>query len=298
MTSTVSNEAVQHFRSVEVPTQYIQVGDVRYAYRELRPPVLTTDTTPLVFLHRFRGTLDDWDPAFVDAVAQERHVILFSDAAVGSSTGSPATTVDEKASNAAAFVHGLGFDTIDVLGFSMGGFVAQALAMNEPALVRKLVLIGTGPGGNAETDPPTDLVFQIALKTEYEFDDVRYLFFAEGREIETQNYIERQALRTDREPLVGPESIQAMVGLILAFMGGETGHYSRLPEITAPTLIINGDDDHFFPVKNEFLLFRELRDAQLAIYPQAGHAPHQQHPSTVAAQVVRFLDPQGPEAAL
>jgi pimeloyl-ACP methyl ester carboxylesterase len=298
VTSTVSNEAVQLFRSVEVPTQYIEVGEVRYAYRELRPFGLSTDTTPLVFLHRFRGTLDDWDPAFVDAVAQHRHVILFSDAAVGSSTGSPATTVDEKAANAASFVRALGFDSVDALGFSMGGFVAQALAMNEPALVRKLVLIGTGPGGNPETDPPTDLVFQIALKPDYEFADVRYLFFAEGRELETQAYIERQALRTDREPLVGPESIQAMVGLILAFMGGETGHYSKLREIDAPTLIVNGDDDHFFPVKNEFLLFRELRDAQLAIYPQAGHAPHQQHPATVAAQVVRFLDPQGPEASL
>jgi pimeloyl-ACP methyl ester carboxylesterase len=296
VSSSVSDRAVKPYRSVEVETQYVEVGDVRYAYRELSPEQLA-DTTPLVFLHRFRGTLDDWDPAFVDAVAERRHVILFSDAAVGSSTGSPATSVDEKAQNAASFVRALGHNVVDVLGFSMGGFVAQAIAMQEPTLVRKVVLIGTGAGGNPETDPHTDIVFEIALKPEYSFEDVRYLFFAEGRETETQAYIERQAMRTDREPVVTAETIQAMAGLILDFMGGKTGHYSRLGELRQPTLIINGDDDHFFPVKNQWLLYRELADAQLAIYPQAGHAPHQQHPQAVAAQVNRFLDPRGPEAS-
>ncbi len=294
MSSSVTDRIDQHYRSVEVETKYVEVDGVRYANRELGPdqPV---DTTPLVFLHRFRGTLDDWDPAFVDAMADERHIILFSDAGVGSSTGAPATSVDEKARNAASFVRALGHDTVDVLGFSMGGFVAQAIAMAEPALVRMVVLVGTGPGGNAETDPPTDIVFEIALKPEYSFEDVRYLFFAEGREAETQAYIDRHALRTDREPLVSAETIEAMVGLILDFMGGKTDHYARLADLRQPTLIINGDDDHFFPLKNEWLLYRELPNAELAIYPQAGHAPHQQHPATVAAQVNRFLSAGGAE---
>jgi pimeloyl-ACP methyl ester carboxylesterase len=296
VSSSVSDRVVQQYRSVEIETKYVDVDGVRYAYRELSPTRPVVDSTPLVFLHRFRGTLDDWDPAFVDAVAGQRHVILFSDAAVGSSTGSPATSVDEKARNAASFVRALGHDVVDVLGFSMGGFVAQAVAMAEPQLVRKVVLVGTGPGGNAETDPPTDLVFEIALKPDYAFEDIRYLFFAEGRDAETQAYIERHALRTDREPLVTEETIQAMVGLILDFMGGKTDHYNRLGEILQPVLIINGDDDHFFPVKNEWLLYRELPNAQLAIYPQAGHAPHQQHPQLVAAEVNRFLDIQGPES--
>lgn len=288
VSSSVTDRTAQAYRSVEIETKYVEVDGVRYAYRELGPDG-ETGTPPLVFLHRFRGTLDDWDPAFVDAVAEQRHVILFSDAAVGSSTGEPATTVDDKARNAASFVRALGYGTVDVLGFSMGGFVAQAIAMAEPDLVRRVVLVGTGPGGNEETDPPTDLVFEIALKPEYAFEDVRYLFFTEGREAETQAYIERQALRTDREPLVSPETIQAMVGLVLDFMGGKTDHYARLADLRQPALIINGDDDHFFPLKNEWLLFRELPDAQLAIYPQAGHAPHQQHPEAVAAQVDRFL---------
>jgi len=261
---------------------------VRYAYRELGPdrPV---DSTPVVFLHRFRGTLDDWDPAFVDALAEHRHVILFSDAGVGSSTGSPATTVDDQAANAADFVRALGHDSVDVLGFSMGGFVAQSIAIHEPSLVRKVVLVGTGPGGNPETERQSDIVFQIALHPEYTFEDIRYLFFAQGRDAETRAYMERNLIRTDREPPVSSETIHAMALAIKAFNTGKTGHYAKLHELRQPTLIVSGDRDPFFPAKNHWLLYRELPNAQLAMYPQAGHAPHQQHPQAVATQIERFL---------
>jgi pimeloyl-ACP methyl ester carboxylesterase len=274
--------------AVSVPTQYLDVDGVSYAYRRLGPAA-PADPTPLVFLHRFRGTLDDWDPAFVDALAAHRTVILFSDAAVGSSTGAPAKDVDSKAANAAAFIRAAGFGQVDVLGFSMGGFVAQAIAIHHPDLIRKAVLVGTGPGGNPETDPHTDIVFDIALRPEYAFEDVRYLFFSEGRDAETQASIDRINLRTDREPLVSLETIQAMGGLIMAFMSGETGHFGLLSELRQPTLIVSGDNDPFFPVKNQWLLLRELPHAQLAVYPQAGHAPHHQHPAEVAAQVEHFL---------
>ena len=269
------------------PTLHLDVDGVSYAYREIGD---MGDHPPLLLLHRFRGTLDDWDPGFLDAVAQHRKVILFSDAAVGTSTGTPATSVDEKAENAARFARALGHTTVDVLGFSMGGFVAQALALDEPDLVRKVVLLGTGPGGSPENDPPTDIVFDIALKPDYDFDDFRYLFFAPGREQETQRSLERFGRRTaDREPVVGPEMIQIMAGLVLAFMNGETKHFERLADLRQPCLIVSGDTDPFFPMKNQWLLFRELPDAQLAVYPNAGHGPHQQHPDEVAAQVDRFL---------
>jgi pimeloyl-ACP methyl ester carboxylesterase len=285
--SSASSAAGTH-DAVSVPTQYLEVDGVRYAYRALGPDA-PLDPTPLVFLHRFRGTLDDWDPAFVDAMAATRSVILFSDAAVGSSTGTPAKDVDSKAANAAAFVRALGFHRVDVLGFSMGGFVAQAMAIHQPELVRKVVLVGTGPGGNQETDPHTDIVFDIALHPEYTFEDVRYLFFSEGRDAETQASIDRINLRADREPLVNAETIQAMAGLVIAFMSGESGHFGLLSELGQPTLIVSGDNDPFFPIKNQWLLLREIPQAQLAVYPLAGHAPHHQHPAEVAAQVEHFL---------
>jgi len=274
--------------ATNVETKHLRVGDVSYAYRELRPTNLA-DSTPVVFLHRFRGTLDDWDPAFVDELAKTRHVMLFSDAAVGSSTGTPAKDFDEKGRNTASFARKLGYEQIDVLGFSMGGFVCQTIAMQEPKLVRKVIAIGSGPAGNAETAPPTDIVFGIALKETYAFEDVRYLFFAEGRERETQAYIDRWAIRKDREPVVGPPVIAAMVESVSGFMGGQTDHYSRLRQLKQPVLIISGDRDPFFPLKNTWLLYRELANAQVAVYPLAGHAPHQQHPTEVAAEVERFL---------
>ncbi|WP_438950893.1 alpha/beta fold hydrolase [Porticoccus sp.] len=198
-----------HFDNVNqastISTKYVDVSGVRYAYRELGQ-VNPSDPTPLVFLQRFRGTLDDWDPGFVDAMTRTRHVILFSDAGIGTSTGSAAASVDEKTCNAADFVRALGYQTVDVLGFSMGGFVAQAIAMAEPTLVRKVVLVGTGAGGNPDNEPPTDIVFNIATQTEYSFEDIRYLFFAVGREQETQAFIERVMSRSeDLEPAVGPE---------------------------------------------------------------------------------------------
>ncbi len=274
--------------ATNVETKHLSVGDVSYAYRELRPAKLA-DPTPLLFLHRFRGTLDDWDPAFVDELAKTRHVILFSDAAVGSSTGTPAKDFDEKGRNAASFARALGHTQIDVLGFSMGGFVCQTMALQEPKLVRKAIGIGTGPAGNAETAPPTDIVFGIALKDTYTFEDVRYLFFAEGREKETQAFIERMGIREDREPVVGPPVIAAMVETVSGFMGGKTDHYGRLKQLKQPFLIISGDRDPFFPLKNTWLLFRELANAEVAVYPLAGHGPHQQHPVEVAAEIERFL---------
>jgi pimeloyl-ACP methyl ester carboxylesterase len=183
----------------------------------------------------------------------------------------------------------MGISSADVLGFSMGGFVAQAIAIHHSGLIRKVVLVGTGPGGNPETDPHTDIVFEIALRPEYAFEDTRYLFFSEGRDAETRASIDRINLRTDREPLVAPETIQAMGGLIMAYMGGETGHFGLLSELRQPTLIVSGDNDPFFPVKNQWLLLREIPNAQLAVYPLAGHAPHHQHPTEVAAQVEHFL---------
>jgi pimeloyl-ACP methyl ester carboxylesterase len=224
--------------ATNVETKHLKVGDVSYAYRELRPAKLA-DPTPLVFLQRFRGTLDDWDPAFVDELAKTRHVILFSNAAVGSSTGTPAKDVDEKARNVASFARKLGYEQIDVLGFSMGGFDCQVIAIQEPKLVRKVIVIGSGPAGNAETAPPTDIVFGIALKETYAFEDIRYLFFAEGREQETRAYIERMGIRKDREPVVGAQVIQRDGGVSLCIHGRQ----NRL--LLAPRRVEAAGSHHF-----------------------------------------------------
>ncbi|WP_445147274.1 alpha/beta fold hydrolase [Dyella sp. Tek66A03] len=276
-------------RAATTPTNYVEVGNVRYAYRALGPadPV---DKTPVLFLQRFRGTLDDWDPGFVDALAKTRHVILFSDQEIGTSTGTASKSVDEKARNAADFARALCLSAIDVLGFSMGGFIAQAIAINEPALVRKVIIIGAAGGGNPEAAPPTDIDFEIALHPEYTFEDVRYLFFTAGRGEETQAYLDRCATRTsDQEPPVTPGVIGKSVALIGDFINGKTSHFKKLKDLHQPTLIVSGDKDPFIPFKNIRTLFRELPNAQLLTYPNSGHGPHQQHPDEVAEKIEYFL---------
>ena len=129
------------------PTRTINVGGTPFAYRELGPRT----GVPLVFLHHFTAVLDDWDPRVIDGIASKRHLIAFDNRGVGASGGSVPHTIDEMAADAVAFIHALGYEHVDLLGFSLGGGVAQVIALNHPELVRRAILAGTGPrGGGVE----------------------------------------------------------------------------------------------------------------------------------------------------
>src|SRR5580704_737494 len=125
------------------PTQFVEANGIRFAYRRFG----NTAGVPLVFNQHFTGTMDHWDPAVTDGFAKDRQVILFDNAGVSSSSGEVSTTIEDMAANAVAFVKALGLKTVDVLGFSIGGFVAQEITLQAPNLVRRLVLVGTGPRG-------------------------------------------------------------------------------------------------------------------------------------------------------
>src|ERR1700732_987454 len=125
------------------PTRFVEANDIRFAYRRFGKP----DGVPLVFNQHFTGTMDHWDPAVTDGLATEREVILFNNAGISGTSGEVPASVEEMAVNAAAFIKALGFAKVDVLGFSLGGFIAQALAVADPNLVRRLILVGTGPRG-------------------------------------------------------------------------------------------------------------------------------------------------------
>jgi pimeloyl-ACP methyl ester carboxylesterase len=129
------------------PAQYAEGGGIRFAYRRLGIP----GRPPVVFFQHFMGTLDDHDPALSDAFATDREVILFDNAGVASSTGTVPGTIEVMARDAISFTDALGLTTIDVVGHSMGGLVAQEVALARPDLVRRLVLAGTGPRGGEGT---------------------------------------------------------------------------------------------------------------------------------------------------
>src|SRR6202035_1365474 len=142
------------------PTQFVEANGIRFAYRRFGNPA----GVPLVFNQHFTGTLDHWDPAVTDGFAEDREVILFNNAGVSSSSGEVPTTIEKMGANAVAFITALELAKVDVLGFSIGGFVAQEIALQEPDLVRRLVLVGTGPRGGqgmATLTPEAQQIFGV-----------------------------------------------------------------------------------------------------------------------------------------
>src|SRR3979490_3380587 len=140
------------------PTQFVEANGIRFAYRRFGK----SGGVPLVFNQHFTGTMDHWDPLVTDGLAAAREVILFNNAGISSTSGEVPTSVEEMAVNAAAFIRALGLARVDVLGFSLGGLVAQALTLAEPGLVRRLILVGTGPRGGegmATLTPEAKAVF-------------------------------------------------------------------------------------------------------------------------------------------
>lgn len=158
----------------QAPNRTVTVGDTTYAYRELGPK----GSIPVVFFVHLAATLDNWDPRIVDPIAQNRHVIAFDQRGVGASTGRVPGTLEEAADHAYEFITALGYTTIDVFSFSMGGMIAQDLIVKYPNLVRKLVLTGTGPRGGKDIDKVVGVTYWDILRANLTRSDPKeFLFF-------------------------------------------------------------------------------------------------------------------------
>ena len=180
-------------RAEDAQTQFVERGSVRYAYRFIGVP----NGVPILLMTRFRGTMDDWDPLFLNELGKQRPVLIFNNAGVATSTGEVPTTIKGAADHAAQLCAALRLTTVDILGWSMAGFTAQVLAIEHPRLVRNVVLIGTGPGASKETPPPSRPdVFNVASQkpssdTIWGEDGHEYLFFAPARRRRRQRYERR-----------------------------------------------------------------------------------------------------------
>jgi pimeloyl-ACP methyl ester carboxylesterase len=267
-------------------TGFVDADGTRFAYRSFG------SGPPLLLLQRFRGTMDDWDPALLDTLAAAHRVIVFDNAGVGLSSGQTPGSVAAMADDAARFVEALGLDQVDILGWSLGGMVAQALAVRHPALVRRLVLAGTGPGTIPEARPASPDVFRVALKPEYAPEDLLYLFFPPLPESQAKGRaaLERIARRErPADSVVGPEATAAQGAALLAWMGGDGTTYDQLPFVGQPALVANGDEDIMIPPANSVVLAERLPRAQLVLYPDAGHGFLFQEPEAFGRLVVDFL---------
>jgi len=271
------------------PTRFVEVNGDRLAYR--RWGNTGTDQPPLFFLQHYRGGMDHWDPLMTDGLAAGREVILFNGRGVASSTGTPRTRIEDMADDAAAAIRALGLRQVDVLGFSLGGFQALDLTWRHPELVRKLMLLGTGPRGS---DPAMEQrVLTTAVNPVPTLDDFAYLFF--GRSAQAQQaaraFWERRHQRVDQDPPSSPEVASAQIEANLHYLPRlqEDDPFAYLRGIRQPTFILNGVNDVMVATVNSFYMARNLPNAQLFIYPDAGHAAQFQCPQRFLQHAVQFL---------
>lgn len=263
---------------------------VTYAYRRFGRS--DGSTPPLVCFVHYRANLDNWDPAFVDALAEQREVILVDNAGVGGSSGRTPDTVTEMAHGAIAFTDALKLSRVDLLGFSLGGFVAQEFALMRPHQVRRLVLAGTGPQGGEGMHLYVPEVLEVALRENIDAEGMLTLFFekSESSRARGREFLGRlRSRQADRDVPVSRATVNAHLTAISAWGIPDTSKLSRLHAIRQPTLVANGDNDIMVPTANSSLLARHLPNAQLRLYPDAGHAFLFQYPVEFAADVNRFL---------
>ena len=276
------------------PTQYVEAKGIRFAYRRFGKP----GAVPLVFNQHFTGTMDHWDPAVTDGLASSREVILFDNAGVSSSSGDVPTTCREMGANAVAFIKALGLAQVDVLGFSIGGFVAQEIALQAPELVRRLILLGTGPRGGEGMTNFTPEAQEIFGGT-YEEPDHVWLpgFFtpSQASQAAGRAFLKRFRLRSkDRDPDVNDKVAPAQSAAIVEWGAPQEKPFDYLQAIKQPTLVVNGSQDVIVYTVNSFILQQHLPNAQLILYPDSNHGSHNQYPTMFAADVTRFLDAETP----
>jgi pimeloyl-ACP methyl ester carboxylesterase len=271
------------------PTQFVEAAGIRFAYRRFGA---TTDI-PLLFFMHFTGTMDHWDPALTDGFSRDREVILFNNAGISSSGGEVPSSIEEMARHATTFTDALGIRKLDALGFSMGGFIAQQVTIDRPDLVRKLILVGTGPRGGegmASLTPEAQEIFGAFYDPPDEL-WLRVFFTPSARsQAAGRKFLERQrARKDDRDPLATDKVAPAQIAALQKWGAPAKDPYAYLKKITQPALVVNGSNDVIIYTVNSFILQQNLPNAQLILYPDGNHGAQYQYPDLFVEHVTQFL---------
>jgi pimeloyl-ACP methyl ester carboxylesterase len=279
----------QTLRAENAPNQFLGAGATTFAYRSFGAG------SPVVFLNRFRATMDHWDPDFLNAVARNHRVIVFDNTGVSLSTGQAPETFAGMADDTARFVRALGVDRVDVVGWSIGGMVAQALLVRHPEIVRTAALLATmPPGGTPERFPPLseDVRRIVARPGQGTDDDFLFLFFAPSKASRASG---RESLaRLGRRagpasPPVAAEMMRRQIAALMDWYGGAGGIVKSFGRIDRPVIVANGHQDAFFSAQQSLALAREIPTARLVIYPDSGHAFMFQYPESFGRLLVDFF---------
>jgi pimeloyl-ACP methyl ester carboxylesterase len=273
------------FQSDRAETQYVDRVSARFAYRRIGP----RSGVPLIMAMRFRGTIDHWDPALLDVLSSERDVIVFDNVGTGCSSGTAPTTIEGLAEGLLDFVDALGLSQVDLLGWSMGGYVVQVASLLRPTLVRRLIVAGGGPGRVPGMPAAPDKVWQILGKPEVLDEDFLYHFFPEtdeGRQVGLASLRRLDTRLGESRAIVAPEAIAAQRAAISSF---GTGVWDRLGELTLPVLVANGAHDVMIHAFASYAMSQRLPHAKVILYSDAGHAFLFQHAEEFGHEVLRFL---------
>jgi pimeloyl-ACP methyl ester carboxylesterase len=277
---------------VTAPTRFVESDKIRFAYRRFGQE----SGIPLLFFQHFRGGMDHWDPAVTDGFAQDRPVVLFDNAGVAGTTGDTPNTIEAMADHAVAFVGALGLSQVDVLGFSIGGYVSQTLALRHRTLVRRMILVATGPRGGDPSQDPQAAEYAAStdpITRESSLEAFLYLFFrptatsqAAGRAF----WERRHERKSDVDPPSTPQTMAAQRAAATEWRQIRGERFSELQNITQPTLVVNGHHDVMIPTLNSYTLSQHIPRAQLIIYPDSGHGVLFQFPHLFVAHGRMFLN--------
>ncbi|AHB47839.1 alpha/beta hydrolase [Hyphomicrobium nitrativorans NL23] len=274
----------------KTPNKYVEVGGTRYAYRTIGE---RGNKPPLVLFQHFTGTMDDWDRRTIEGLAKSREIIIFNNAGVGASGGSAPDSVSGMARVGEGLVDALGLREIDVLGFSVGGAIVQHILSDRPELIRKAIIVGSGPQGSPGLKALPEVIEAGIKKSNETGAHLRVVLFF--TETDTGKAAGAEYLRNINNHSVDPEAPvseatrNAQAKAIVTW-GSMENNYVQLAQITQPVLIVNGSNDLIAPTLESVVLFQHIPNAQLSLYPDSGHGSLFQHHALFVSQVDTFLD--------
>lgn len=267
-------------------TQFVEAGGVKYGYRILGDQ----SGVPLVLLASLGSSMDDWDPAITNGLAEKRKVILFDNRGVGSSTGQVPATIGEMATDAVVFIKAMGLTKVDLMGFSMGGFITQQILLDEPALVNKAILTGTGPkGSEGLANLPNIIASTVNLTPEETFLTFGFTKSEASLKAGKASYERIQHRKSDRDQPLSQQAGSAQLTAVLEWAKPYPNALNELKAIRQPVLLVQGRNDVPVPVVNAINASQSIPNANLVVYPDAGHAAFCQYSERFVQEAVDFL---------
>lgn len=279
-----------NYKADAAETRKVKGRSTTFAYRDLGSE---NGGTPLVLAHRFRATIDHWDPKFLDLISAKRRVIIFDNTGVGESDGAVPGTIAEMADDLVDFVRTLGLEKVDLGGWSMGGFIVQLVALKYPELVHSLIVLGSGPGEVPNTPPMDPRVLEAMTAPEPGDDVYLFLFFGDdeaSRKLGLDSLRRLDTRLNVSQAKVSDHGWGQQLQALVHYNSPGNSAWTKLEDIKVPFLIANGAHDIMVPSEGTFATVKRVRNAEAILYGDSGHAFLFQHPETFASALINFLE--------